>query len=356
MASVDGEGSNELVQAQAHLWNHIFNFINPMSLKCAVQLGIPDTIQNHGQPITLSELVAALSIPPAKTQAVYRLMRMLVHSGFFAIQKSPQDQEGYVLTPSSRLLLKGNPTSMSPFLLAMLDPILITPWNFMSAWFMGSELNPFETAHGRTMWDYAGQDPVFNEFFNEAMASDARLVMSVVIKECKEIFEGLTSLVDVGGGTGTVAKILAETFPHLKCTVFDLPHVVSTLQGSNNLDYVGGDLFDSIPTADAIFLKWIMHDWSEEDCVKILKQCKKAIPTKDKGGKVIIVDMVMEDKKGSEHESTETQLFLDMMMMTLVTGRERNEKEWKKLFLEAGFSHYKITPVLGLRSLIEVYP
>ncbi|KAF8411113.1 hypothetical protein HHK36_003652 [Tetracentron sinense] len=356
MALVNGEGSNEMVQAQAHIWNHIFNFINSMSLKCAIQLGVPDAIHNHGQPITLSELVAALSIPPAKTQAVYRLMRMLVHSGFFAIHEVlHQDQEGYVLTPSSRLLLKGKPTSVSPFLLAMLDPILLTPWNFLSAWFMGSELCPFETAHGGTIWDYAGKDSVLNNFLNEAMASDARLAMSVVVRECKEIFEGLTSLVDVGGGTGTAAKILVETFPHLKCTVFDLPHVVSTLQVSNNLDYIGGDMFNSIPPADAILLKWILHDWSDDECLKILKQCKEAILSKDKGGKVIIIDMVVEDKKG-KHESIETQLFFDMMMMTLATGRERNEKEWKKLFLEAGFSHYKITPVLGLRSLIEVYP
>ena len=57
-----------------------------------------------------------------------------------------------------------------------------------------------------------------------------------------------------------------------------------------------------------------------------------------------------------EHEITEAKLFFDMLMMALVTGRERCEKEWEKLFLEAGFSRYKITPMFGLRSLIEVYP
>ena len=101
--------------------------------------------------------------------------------------------------------------------------------------------------------------------------------------------------------------------------------------------------------------QWILHDWSDEECVKILKRCREAITSNNKKGKVIIIDMMVESQKGDE-ESTETQLFFDMLMMVLVSGKERNEKEWAKLFFDAGFSDYKITPVLGLRSLIEVYP
>lgn len=64
----------------------------------------------------------------------------------------------------------------------------------------------------------------------------------------------------------------------------------------------------------------------------------------------------MENKNGNHEETIETQLFFDMLMMVLVRGKERDKKEWSQLFLEAGFSNYKITPILGLRSLIEVYP
>ncbi|KAL6329955.1 hypothetical protein AAG906_039870 [Vitis piasezkii] len=351
------ETSSELLHAQAHVWNHIFNFINSMSLKCAIQLGIPDIIHNHGKPMTLPELVAKLPIHPKKVWCVYRLMRILVQSGFFARQKveESEQEEGYVLTHASRLLLEDDPLSVRPFLLAMLDPILTKPWHYVSAWFQNDDPTPFDTAHGRTFWDYGGHEPKINNFFNEAMASDARLVTSVLIKDCKGVFEGLNSLVDVGGGTGTVAKAIANAFPHLNCTVFDLPHVVAGLEGSKNLNYLGGDMFKGIPPADAILLKWILHDWNDEECVKILQQCRQAIPSKEKGGKVIIIDMMMENQKGDD-ESMETQLFFDMLMMILVTGQERNEKEWEKLFLDAGFSGYKITPILGLRSLIEVYP
>uniref|UniRef100_A0A7N2R188 Uncharacterized protein n=1 Tax=Quercus lobata TaxID=97700 RepID=A0A7N2R188_QUELO len=286
-----------------------------MSLKCAIQLGIPDTIHNHGQPITLQELVSKLHIHPKKTSCLHRLMRLLVHSGFFAKtivhenQEKEKEEEAYTLTPSSRLILKDNVTSLSPFVLAMLDPALVSPWQFLGDWFRGSELTSFEKAHGKG------------------------------------------SLVDVGRGTGTVARIISEAFPHMKCTVLDLPHVVANLPDSKNLKFVGGDMFQYIPPADA----WILHDWSDEECVKILKNCKEAITSKGKEGKVIIIDVVINQEK-DEHDVTTTKLLFDALMMALATGKERNKKEWEKLFLEAGFSYYKIVSSLGTKSVIEIYP
>ncbi|KAG4966426.1 hypothetical protein JHK85_041401 [Glycine max] len=102
-------------------------------------------------------------------------------------------------------------------------------------------------------------------------------------------------------------------------------------------------------------LQWILHDWNDKECVDILKKCKEAITRKGKEGKVIIIDMVVEDEKRDD-ESVETQLFFDMQMMVLVTGKERSKKEWTKLISSAGYNNYKITPVFGLRSLIEIYP
>ncbi|KAJ0642395.1 putative O-methyltransferase domain, plant methyltransferase dimerization [Helianthus annuus] len=321
MALQNGELSKELLDSQAHIWNHIFSFINSMSLKCAIQLQIPDIIHRHGAPMLLSELVEALAINQQRTPFVYRLMRILVHSGFFVKQSvstpvgnDEEGGEGYLLTPASRLLLKEEPLSVRPLLLAMLDPMLMDPWQHLSKWFQNDE----------------GLD-------------------------CGGIFEGLDSIVDVGGGSGTVAEAIAKAFPNIRCISFDLPHVVDGLVGSKNLSFVGGDMFEVIPRADAVLLKWILHDWSDEECMKILEQCRKAIPSKENGGKLIIMDMVVKVYKG-HNELLETQYFFDMLMMTLVTGRERSEKDWAKLFFDAGFADYKITPILGLRSLIEVYP
>ncbi|CAL0306218.1 unnamed protein product [Lupinus luteus] len=361
MESHNGElDSAKLLRAQSHIWNHIYSFINSMSLKCAVDLHIPDVIHNYGQPMPLSKLIASLPIHPSKTCFIYRLMRILIHFGFFSEQNFTEQNElevEYALTDASMLLLKDNPFSMTPFLHVVLDPMLTKTWYHLSDWLKNDDPTPFEKAHRMVFWDYASHDANLNHLFNDGMASDARLVSSVLIEKYKEAFQGFDSLVDVGGGTGTVAKAIASSFPQLECIVFDLSHVVTGLQGSGNLKYVGGNMFEAIPPTDAILLKWILHNWNDEECVKILKKCREAITRKGKyEGKLIIIDMVISENAKRDDKSVETQLFFDMQMMVLLGGKERNEKEWAKLIFSAGFSHYNITPILGLRSVIEIYP
>ncbi|KAM3285037.1 trans-resveratrol di-O-methyltransferase-like [Capsicum chacoense] len=377
MESTDVPMASEMFQAQAHIYKHAFSFANSMVLGCAIQLGIPDVIHSHKKPMTLSGLVSELKLPPAKSNGIHRLMRLLVYSGFFATTKFLDDnlenQEGYVLTASSKLLLKSEIPNLSPFARAMVDPVMVNPWQSLGDWFLGNETTPFEKAHGASMWEFCDQNPRFNKVFNEAMASDSQM-MSLVVKDCKQVFQEMDSLVDVGGGTGLIANTILAAFPHLKCTVLDLPHVVANMPDTENLKYVGGDMFHSIPSADAILFKppaylciicshnklvlqHVMHNWSDEDCVKILKRCREAIGDNDEGrkGKVLIIDMVL-DRDEDEANMTEVKLIFDVLMMVLLTGRQRTEKEWEKLFLEAGFMNYKITPVFGLRSLIEVFP
>ncbi|XP_059295087.1 pluviatolide O-methyltransferase-like [Lycium ferocissimum] len=306
--------------------------------------------------MTLSRLVSELKLPPAKSNGIHRLMRLLVYSGFFATTKMlDENEEGYVLTASSKLLLKSEIPNLSRFVRLMVDPVFVNPCQSLGDWFLGNETNPFEAVHGASLYEFCDRNPGFNKVFNEGMASDSQM-MCLVVKDCKQVFEELDSLVDVGGGTGVIAKTILATFPHLKCTVLDLPHVVANMPETENLRYVGDDMFQSIPSADGIFLKHIMHNWSDEDCVKILKRSRAAIRDEDDGrkGKVLIIDIVL-NRNEEEAEMKEVKLIYDVLIMVLLGGRERTEKEWEKLFLEAGFMSYKITPVFGLRSLIEVF-
>ncbi|KAF2305172.1 hypothetical protein GH714_002745 [Hevea brasiliensis] len=246
-------------------------------------------------------------------------MRILVHSGFFATTKIHEnrggEEEGYILTTSSRLLLKDSSTSLTTTVLAMLDPELITPWFSLSDCFQGNELTAFETYHGITFWEYGKQNLEFNNLLNEAMACDSQLV-SLIVKNHKEMFEGVASLVDVGGGTGTLARTISDAYPHMKCTVLDLPQVVANLPESKNVKFVAGDMFQSIPSAEAVLIKSVLHNWSDEACVKILKQCREAIASTDKGGKLIIIEMVINEKKDeSNNQLAETKLFADLQMM-----------------------------------------
>jgi O-methyltransferase domain len=85
-----------------------------------------------------------------------------------------------------------------------------------------------------------------------------------------------------------------------------------------------------------------------------LRKCKDAIPSREAGGKVIVLEAVVGST--SAMISNEPQLLFDMLMLTVTEGEERDENEWKKLFIEAGFSSYKISHTVGFMSIIEIYP
>ncbi|KAL2520207.1 Flavone 3'-O-methyltransferase 1 [Forsythia ovata] len=137
-----------------------------MSLKCVVQLGILDIIHKHDKPMTLAELVEALPMNKVKAQSVPHLMRILIHLGFFMKAKISKGEEEtrYWITPASRLLLKDEHLSVAPFLLVMLDPVLTKPWHHLSAWFENENSTPFDTAHGRMLWEHVGQEPRYDLF------------------------------------------------------------------------------------------------------------------------------------------------------------------------------------------------
>ncbi|WVZ50725.1 hypothetical protein U9M48_001952 [Paspalum notatum var. saurae] len=110
-------------------------------------------------------------------------------------------------------------------------------------------------AHGKGMWERVQADAGVRARFYDSMDADSRLVMHAMLSDSPAIFHGLASLVDVGGGRGTAAAAIARAFPHIQCTVMDLPHVVAEAPPGTGLSFVAGDMFDHIPTADALLLK-----------------------------------------------------------------------------------------------------
>lgn len=252
MEIVSVENIDELIKAQTQIWNHSLCFINSMSLKCAIELDIPNIINNYGQPISLTGLITSLPIHPNKTLHVFRLMRILVHLGFFSIDT----KERYSLTPTSRILLKDNPFNYTSFVSSILDPILMKPYEYLSTWFQNDDFNPFVTAHGETVWEYTRHEPRLGSLVNDTMASDSSLIGRIITIKCKDVFQGIDSLVDVGGGVGIIATSVANSFPNINCTVLDQPHVVADLKPTTkNLNFIGGDMFAALPHADAYLFK-----------------------------------------------------------------------------------------------------
>ncbi|GJM99813.1 hypothetical protein PR202_ga16948 [Eleusine coracana subsp. coracana] len=350
----------ERSSAQLELWHNAFGYVKSMALKSALDLHIAEAIDHHGGTATLSQIATHAALHPSKVPCLRRLMRVLSVTGIFAVVEHPSDGGGehvYGLTPASRLLVGSS--NLAPYLALALDSVSVSSFFGLGEWLRCEEPNSlFEATHGRKPWDMADRNPKFNDLFHDGMAVDSSFIMDVAVTECAGVFRGLGSLIDVAGGLGGAAQAVANAFPDVACTVLDLPHVIAnappTTGVTTNVKYVAGDMFESIPPANAILLKWVLHDWSDAECVKILKNCNKAIPPRDAGGKVIIIDMVV--GAGSSHvKHRETQVLFDLLMM-VINGTERDEREWKKIIFDAGFSDYKIIPLTGVRSIIEAYP
>ncbi|KAH7692264.1 O-methyltransferase COMT-type protein [Dioscorea alata] len=198
----------ELLQAQSHTWNLVLIYLKSMSLKAATDLGIANILHKHGKPITLTQLTTSLSIPTSKSNHFRHVMRLLVRQGIFLTDQETQSL--YSLTPTSHLLLSGNPTFLIPFLRLIVDPPVTHPTYVLGSWFNSPEEIPFELPHGKDIFELASEKPEFNRLYSEGMASDAGLVMDVVVRNCEDVFGGVESLVDVGGGTGAMVMALKK--------------------------------------------------------------------------------------------------------------------------------------------------
>ncbi|KAM3369890.1 hypothetical protein ACQJBY_017641 [Aegilops geniculata] len=358
--------SAELLQAEAELVRHSLGYLKSMALHSAVKLGIPDSLHRCGGAASLPDLSSALALPCSKRPYLSRLMKMLAVEGIFtAVDVDvPAAGEGegaatspsvrYGLNPVSRLLVSGG---VSPCVLMGTSPLFLEASLRLPQWFKrdGEGEPAFAMAHGESPYAATGHDMEFNALVNEAMGSDSRYMAELVVRECGEVFTGVTSLVDVGGGNGTMAAAIAKAFPHVKCSVLDLPHVIQGVSAHESVEFAAGDMMEYVPPADAVLLKCVLHNWSDEDCVKILTKCREAIAQGAKAGKVIIIDAVVGSPTHSQ-QVLEAQVLMDMQMMMLFMSKEREELNWQKIFMEAGFSHYKIQPVLGMRSIIQLYP
>ncbi|BBG98442.1 O-methyltransferase 1 [Prunus dulcis] len=189
---------------------------------------------------------------------------------------------------------------------------------------------PFNKAYGMTAFEYHGTDPRFNKVFNRGMADHSTITMKKILETYKG-FEGLTSVVDVGGGTGAVLNMIVSKYPSIKGINFDLPHVIEDAPqypGINVWSMLGRhvckcskrrcNFHEGYPINDA---KWICHDWSDEHCLKFLKNCYAALPD---NGKVILGECILPVAPDSSL-ATKGVVHIDVIMLAHNPGEKRGQ-------------------------------
>ncbi|KAK1273931.1 Caffeic acid 3-O-methyltransferase [Acorus gramineus] len=316
----------------------------PMTLKAAVELDLLEIIAAAGPGAKLSPSEVASKLPTTNPEAPVMLDRILrLLASYSVLTCSVVDGEDgkvkrlYGLAPVAKYLTKNEDgVSMAPVLLMLQDKVLMESWYYLKDAVLEGGI-PFNKAHGMTLFEYHGTDPRFNKMFNEGMFNNS----AILLKKLLDIYKGfddLNTLIDVGGGVGGTLKMIVTKHPNIKGTNFDLPHVIDVAPLIPGVEHVGGDMFESVPTGDAIFMKSILHDWSDQHCLKLLKNCYKALSP---SGKVIMVEIILPETTGA-YPAAQGNFHVDVVMLAHCSGgKERTEGEFEALAKEAGFIGFK---------------
>lgn len=349
---MEGKDAAAVLKGQADVWNLMFGFADSMTLKCAVELRVADIIQANGGPTSLSKIASSIDSPKVEKRYLARILRFLVRRRVFTMTVGSDGEPIYGLTNSSKWILHDSELTLVPMIVSENHPSMLDPWHYLSRCVKEGG-NGFEKAHGMDIFDFSPKEPWYNKLFNNAMACTAKIVISAVLAAYKDGFSNIGTLVDVAGGMGNLVAGIVKAHPHIKGINYDLPHVVSTAPPHDGVTHIGGNMFQSVPNADAIIMKWILHDWSDEESIMILKNCRKAIP-KDTG-KVLIVECLVNAEGDGVFD--DVSLIYDLLMIAHNTGGERTELEWKKILEAAGFPRYRVINIPAYpSSIIEAYP
>ncbi|KAI9182697.1 hypothetical protein LWI28_028012 [Acer negundo] len=335
-SSAEARSEKEKEESFAYAIQLVCSSVLPMTLQATIELGVFDIISKAGPDAKLSASEIAAQMPTQNKDAPQMLDRMLwllatnsvvdcsevdlvrlyslnSVSGFFST-----DQDG---------------VSLGPLMALLQDKVFLDSWSQLKdAVFEGGV--PFDRVHGTNTFEYPGLDSRFNQVFNKAMYNHTTIVIKNIL-EVYRGFENVKQLVDVGGSLGVTLKAVTAKYPHINGINFDLPHVIQHAPNYPGVEHVGGDMFESVPKGDAIFMKWILHDWSDEHCLRLLKNCYKSIPD---DGIVIVVEAIL-PVSPETNAATKATSQIDVLMMTQDPGgKERKRQEFMALATGAGFS------------------
>jgi 2-polyprenyl-3-methyl-5-hydroxy-6-metoxy-1,4-benzoquinol methylase len=305
------------------------------AIATAVELGIIDALAGGAR--TPADVAASVGTHP---DATGRLLRFLSTIGVV-----DEADGAYSLSELGAPLATDAPASLAPQALLQADPAIWAAWGNLAHSIRTGE-NAFSALHGMNVWEHRVAHPERSRSFDELMTSLTSVIAAAVAATYD--FRPGTHAVDVGGGQGALLAAVLRAHPSLTGTVFDQPHVVATSAPedlSERWSAVGGSFFESVPPADYVLMKSIIHDWPDEESVAILRQCAAALRP---GGAVVLVEMVL-DRPG--HESVAA--YSDLNMLVGPGGRERTEAEYAELFAAAGLRLTRVLDTDTPHSLVE---
>ncbi|KAG0630920.1 hypothetical protein M758_1G213900 [Ceratodon purpureus] len=321
-----------------------------------VEMDVFDALapERSANPVTIQELAAAAM--PGKAvniKNLERMLRVMISNSAITETVDAAGERRYELGPLGKFFLKTgiqDSGSFAHYLLYGQAPEVQQSYRPLSE--LVVEPESARDLNGGTLYEFHQKHPELNKLFNQGMDGNSKVMMHAILDGYQSGFPSVLVLVDVGGGFGASLSAIIDRYPHIRGINFDLPGVIAESSPLPGVEHVGGDMFEGVPEGgDAIFLKWILHNWGDEDVVKVLKNCWKALPS---GGKAIVVDHVVPEVIEPE-EVDKAILIMDVMMMAHHNAKERKLSEFRKLGLAAGFSQVNLVcQIRSSGSVIEM--
>jgi hypothetical protein len=327
-----------------HLLNQMLTgFWLSQAIYVAAKLGLSDLL--HQGPQTAAELAAKTSVQP---EALFRLLRALASVGVYAEQPDGR----FTMTPLAAELRSDVPSSKRA-LAIMSGEEHYASWGDL-LYTVRTGKPAFDKVYGEPIFDWLSKHAEQAAIFDAAMVSVHGRETSAMVEAYD--FSEIGTLADVGGGNGSVLRgVLAKNL-NVRGMLCDLPGVLERAQPLIAAEGLAGRLqtfptnfFDAVPPgADVYMMRHIIHDWTDEQSLIILRNIRKVIRD---DGRLLVIESII--PPGNEPSFGK---LLDLNMMVIPGGKERTEVEYRDLFAKAGFKLERIVPTAAEVSIIEGLP
>lgn len=303
-------------------------FMTTFVVRAAAELRLLDAFGAAPRPV--GAVAEDLAVPRV---TLVRLLRALTALGLF----TETTVDCFAPTPAGELLRSDHPQSLHAFVEMFTDPVMTNAWQDLASSVRTGKTS-FDERFGAPFFDHLKTEPAISALFNASMSQASRVVAEALPQAYD--FSRFSTVLDIGGGDGTVLAGILRTNPELRGVIFDTeegsaqaPERLAEAGVTERASVVTGDFFTSIPGgADLYVIKSILHDWDDDRCVRILRQCRAVCPPT---GTLLIIEPVLPERVT---ETVPAGLYLsDLNMLVNVGGRERTCAEFAELCEQAGF-------------------
>lgn len=332
-----------------HVMDLIFGRWRSQTLYAGVDLGVFEVVEDR--PKHATEIADQIDID---RELGYRLLRAL---GSLNLLDESADRR-FAITPAGELLREDHPGSLRGVALLEEGPAHYALWKHLPDLVRAGEQNAFVREFDHSGFEHRETDPEYRRVFNDAMSSYSQMSTAWTTEMLSGFdWADVSTVCAVGGGHGHLLCSLLQEHTHLEGTVLEVPNVVEEdeelwapkMDVEDRCSYVAGDFFESVPEADVYLMKYILHDWSDEECREILSTVHEAAPH---DARLFAIEHVV---PGPENPHF-AKLF-DVHMMVWGTGRERTNEEYAGLLDDTGWAYVDTRyPENELMGAVEAKP